>query len=368
MHKTPISLASGYGNFVVPAAATRAATDLLGSGLLEVLPAAGSEALRTALVAPARPAGAGPLSADNVVITPGAKAALFALLKTVLRPGDEVLLPTPNWFGFAALVEQAGGTLRTLPLDPADDYALRPDQLRAALSDRTRVLLFSNPNNPSGRLYRRPELAGWLTVTRDFPDLFVLSDEIYNLINFEAEPTPSLLDFPDPHGRHLVVNGFSKSLALIGWGAGYLVAPAAVARACAEWQHATGCAVPAPTQTAALAVTRQAPAIAAELLAQLRPNRARLLDFLAAQAAIPPALPTATYYAYPDLRAYLRPDLPPAEAAAGLLNRLRQAGVDVVDGTGCGTPGFARISYAVSEADLTEALRRLGGVLGGANG
>ena len=179
------------------------------------------------------PVGAVPLSTENVVVTPGAKAALFALLKTVLRPGDEVLLPTPNWFGFAALVEQAGGTLRTLPLNPADDYSLRADRLRPALSERTRVLLLSNPNNPSGRLYRRAELAERLSVTREFPDLFVLSDEIYNLIHFAAEPAPSLLDFPDPRGRHLVVNGFSKSLALIGWGVGYLVAPAAVARACA---------------------------------------------------------------------------------------------------------------------------------------
>ena len=249
---TSISLASGYGNFAAPVAATEAATRLLRSGLLEVLPAAGSEALRTALVQQPRPADAVALGPENVVITPGAKAALFALLKTVLRPGDEVLLPTPNWFGFAALVEQAGGTLRPLPLNPADDYALSADQLRAALSPRTRVLLFSNPNNPSGRLYRRAELAEWLAVTGDFPDLFVLSDEIYDRINFDAEPTPSLLDFPDPRGRHLVVNGFSKSLALIGWGLGYLVAPAAVAQVCADWQHATGCAVPAPAQAAAL--------------------------------------------------------------------------------------------------------------------
>ena len=358
-----ISLASGYGNFAVPAAATAAAASLLGGGPLEVLPAAGFEALRTALVAGVRPAGAVPLSAENVVVTPGAKAALFALLKAVLRPGDEVLLPTPNWFGFAALVEQAGGILRTLPLDPANDYALNADQLRAALSDRTRVLLFSNPNNPSGRLYRRAELAELLTVTQDFPDLFVLSDEIYNLINFEAEPTPSLLDFPDPRGRHLVVNGFSKSLALIGWGAGYLVAPTAVARACAEWQHATGCAVPVPTQAAALAVTEQAATIGAELVTQLQPNRTLLLDFLAACPAIPAAHPTATYYAYPDLRAYLHPNLPPAEASAGLITRLHQAGVNAVDGTGCGTPGFVRISYAVPEADLIEALQRMSEVL-----
>ncbi len=351
-----ISLASGYGNFAVPAVAAEAAARSLRTPTLEVLPAAGSEALRAALAGPAR----GP---ENVVITPGAKAALFALLQTVLRPGDEVLMPTPNWFGFAELVARAGGILRPLPLDSADDYTLHPAQLRAAIGPRTRVLLFSNPGNPTGRLYSRAELAGWLAVTHDFPDLFVLSDEIYNLINFTSEPTPSLLDFPDPHGQHLVVNGFSKSLALIGWGIGYLVAPAAVAQACADWQHATGCAVPAPTQAAALAVTTAAPAVAAALLAQLQPTRAYLLDFLAALPGVSRSHPTATYYAFPDLRAHLRPHLPPAEASAELMARLARAGVLGVDGAGCDAPGFTRLSYALPEADLALACERMAQVL-----
>ena len=111
-------------------------------------------------------------------------------------------------------------------------------------------------------------------------------------------------------------------------------------------------------------MTQAANLVSETLVAQLRPNRARLLDFLTTLPLVPPAHPTATYYAYPDLRAYLRPDLPPVAASAELVAQLRQAGVEVVDGTGCGTPGFARISYAVPEADLTEAIRRLATVLG----
>ncbi|SET11087.1 pyridoxal phosphate-dependent aminotransferase [Hymenobacter actinosclerus] len=362
----PVSLASGYGNFAVPAEATAAAARALRASPLAVLPAAGSEPLRAALAGrSAAPAAAAPLGPANVVITPGAKAALFALLQTVLRPGDEVLLPTPSWFGFDELIARAGGTLRTLPLSAADNYALPPEQLRAALSGaRTRVLLFSNPNNPTGRRYNRAELASWLRVAADFPDLYLLSDEIYDLIHFEPEPPVSLLDFPDPHGRHLVVNGFSKSLALIGWGLGYLVAPAEIAAACAARQHATGAAVPAPLQAAALAVTEAAPEVAARLLAQLRPTRSYLLDFLETLPAIgPPAAPTGTYYAFPDLRAHLCPGLAPAPASAELVARLCTAGVAVVDGAGCHAPGFARLSYAVPESDLATACERLAGVL-----
>ncbi|MBT2559162.1 pyridoxal phosphate-dependent aminotransferase [Hymenobacter sp. ISL-91] len=362
MH-TPVSLASGYGNFAIPPEAAAAAAHAFQTSPLAVLPAAGSEALRAALAARPRPADAAPLGPANVVITPGAKAALFALLKIVLRPNDEVLLLTPGWFGFDELVARAGGTLRTLPLSPENNYALPPEQLRAGLAGgRTRVLLFTNPGNPTGRRYSRAELADWLQVAADFPDLYLLSDEIYNLVYFEAEPPVSLLDFPDPRGRHLVVNGFSKSLGLIGWGLGYLVAPAPVAAACAAWQHATGAAVPAPLQAAALAVTEAATAVAGRLLAQLRPTRAYLHDFLASLPAAHP-LPAATYYAFPDLRAYLSTGLPPATASAELVACLRAGGVEVVDGAGCHAPGFARLSYAVPEAELALACNRLAAVL-----
>ncbi|SDX40109.1 pyridoxal phosphate-dependent aminotransferase [Hymenobacter psychrophilus] len=361
---TPVSLASGYGNFAVPPEAAGAAAHAFQTSPLTVLPAAGSEALRAALAGRPRPADAAPLGPANVVITPGAKAALFALLKTVLRPGDEVLLPTPSWFGFDELVARAGGTLRTLPLSPDNNYALPAEQLRGALSSRTRVLLFTNPGNPTGRRYSRAELAGWLQVAAEFPDLYLLSDEIYDLIYFEPEPPVSLLDFPDPRGRHLVVNGFSKSLALIGWGMGYLVAPAPVAAASAAWQHATGAAVPAPLQAAALAVTEAAAEVAGRLLQQLRPTRAYLHDFLATLPATgQPLLPAGTYYAFPDLRAYLSSGLLPAPASAELMSRLRTAGVEVVDGAGCHAPGFARISYAVAEADLATACQRMTAVL-----
>lgn len=297
-------------------------------------------------------------------MTPGAKAALFALLRAVLRPHDEVLLPTPNWFGFRELITQAGGTVRELPLNSENGYALDAAQLRAALTPRTRVVLFSNPNNPTGRVYSRAEVGAWLAVTQEYPELFVLSDEIYNGIFFGPEPPPTLLSFPDPNGRHLVVNGFSKSLALIGWGLGYLIAPPAIAQACAAWQQATSAAVPAPLQHAALAVTQHAPSIAQELINQLQPTRQFMLSALADLPLVPPLQPKATYYAFPDLRAYLRPKAEPIVASQALVAHLQAAGLTVVDGATCGAPGFVRLSYAVPEPELREALNRLRQALG----
>ena len=300
------------------------------------------------------------MTPEQIVVTPGGKAALFALFKNILQPGDEVILPTPAWFGFWELISRAGGVARPLLFSPADDYALTPARLMAALTPRTRLLLLTNPHNPTGRVYDRAEIEALLTVTRRRPDVWVLADEIYDLVNFGPEPVPTLLSFDDPHRRHLVVNGFSKSLALIGWGLGYLVAPPAVAAACAAWQFATGSAVPTPAQAAARVAVEASATIAADLLAQLAATREIMFRELASLPDVPPTSPPGgTYYAFPDLRAHLPPADSPAAASAALVQRLRAAGVEVVDGAGCGTPDFVRLSYAVPPALLTEALRRL---------
>jgi len=366
-----ISLASGYGDFAVPAVALAAAAEALAAAgrsaaPLAVAPAAGLPELRDALAARYRRRGAPGLAAAQVLVTSGAKPGLFALLSELLRPGDDVLLPTPNWFGFADLVHRAGGVLRTLPLAAADGYALRPGALRAALTPATRLLLLTNPNNPTGRVYSAAEWGELLAVTADFPQLWVLSDEIYEGICFGPAPVPTLLAFPDPHGRHVVVSGFSKSLALAGWGVGLAVAPPPLAAAVAGRLFSTAGPVPVPNQWAALAATRHAKAISQALCAQLRPGRALLLAGLAALPGAPESVaPEGTYYVFADFTRFLDPAFPAPAASAQLVQRLAAAGVEVVDGASCGAPGFVRISYAVPETALHLALARIGAAVAG---
>ncbi|GAB2874595.1 pyridoxal phosphate-dependent aminotransferase [Hymenobacter ruber] len=365
-----LTLASGYGNFAVPAVALAAADEALRParqhGLpLPVSPVAGLPELREALAHRYRQRGAAGVMAEQVVVTAGTKAGLFALLSEMLQPGDDVLLPTPNWFGFYDLVRRAGGSLRPLPLRAVDNYALTPEMLRAALTRATRLLIISNPNNPTGRVYSRAEWAAILAVTAEFPGLWVLSDEIYEGISFGPEPVPTLLALPGPHERHVVVSGFSKSLALAGWGVGCLVAPPALAQAVAARIFSTGLAVPVPAQMAALAATQHAEAIGAALCAQLKPTRQLLLDALAALPGAPTvAAPEGSYYVFADFTRFLAPGLPAPEASATLVRQLAEAGVEVVDGATCGAPGFLRLSYAVAEADLRRALAIIGSVVG----
>ncbi|SFP72831.1 pyridoxal phosphate-dependent aminotransferase [Hymenobacter arizonensis] len=364
MAAVPISLASGYGNFAVPPVALEAATQALATAQqhnapLAVSPAAGLPELREALAQRYQRRGA-TVTAEQVVVTAGAKTGLFALLSEMLQPGDDVLMPTPNWFGFQDLVRRAGGTLRDLPLAAATNYELSPETLRTALQPNTRLLLLSNPNNPTGRVYSRADWTELLAVTQDFPDLWVLSDEIYEGISFGPEPVPTLLALPDPHQRHVVVSGFSKSLALAGWGIGHLVAPVALAEAVTARIFATGAGVPVPVQAAALAATQQAEAISSALCEQLKATRQVLLDGLASLPDAPAVVaPEGTYYVFADFTRWLKPGLPAAAASAQLVQQLKAAGVEVVDGTTCGAPGFVRLSYAVPEADLQEALARM---------
>ncbi|WP_210517193.1 pyridoxal phosphate-dependent aminotransferase [Hymenobacter terricola] len=364
-----VSLASGYGDFAVPDVALAAATAVFAEAgqrhaPLAVSPASGLPELREALAQRYRQRGAAGVTAEQVLVTSGAKTGLFALLSEMLRPGDEVVLPTPNWFGFYDLVRRAGGVLRPLPLASADNYALRPEALRAALTPATRLLIISNPNNPTGRVYSRAEWAALLAVTAEFPQLWVLSDEIYEGISFGPEPVPTLLALPDPHQRHVAVSGFSKSLALAGWGVGCLVAPPELARAVTARLFSTGVAVPVPVQAAALAATRQAEAIGAALCAQLQPARQLLLAGLAGLPGAPAEVaPEGTYYVFADFTRFLDPNLPPPAASAQLVQQLAAAGVEVVDGATCGAPGFLRLSYAVKEGALRLALARIGAVV-----
>ena len=365
-----VSLASGYGDFAVPEVALRATTAALREAQahgapLPVPPAGGLPALREAIAARYRRRGAAGVDSAQVVVTPGAKVALFSVLCELLRPGDDVLLPTPNWFGFADLVRRAGGVLRPLPLASADGYALTPAALRAALRPGTRLLIISNPNNPTGRVFNQEEWAALLAVMADYPELWVLSDEIYEGICFGARPVPTLLAQPGPAARRVVVSGFSKSLALAGWGVGCLVAPAPVAAAIEARLFSTSGAVPLPNQLAALAATEQAEAIGEQLCRQLRPTRQLLLDGLRDLAPVACTAPEGTYYVFADFTRYLTPGLPPDQASAQLVRRLADCGVEVVDGASCGAPGFVRLSYAVSEAVLREALRRMQTALAG---
>ena len=327
-------------------------------------PAQGLPALREAIADRYRRTAGIAVDTARIVVTPGTKYAVHTLLQTLLQPGDEVLIPTPNWFGFHQLMTRArGATLRLLPLDAADGYALPPAAVVAALTPQTKLLILTNPGNPTGRVYALAELNAVLAAVRAArPDVWVLSDEIYDGITFEPSlrPAPTVLALPDPGGRHVVINGFSKSLAMAGWRVGYVVAPPALAPVLTQYLLDTVSGVAPLNQLAGAAATDHFEAVTRDLLTALVPAREVLLSGLD-QLGVP-AFPTqGAYYAFADLRPWLPAGFASeAAASAALLARLRdEFGLLLIDGATCGAPGFARITFAAPVADLREGLRRL---------
>lgn len=357
-----ISLADGYATFTAPPLAMDALRRAVSGDRLRFGPPEGIPELREAIRRRYRRQYGAEVNLANIVVTPGAKFGLHALLRTLLRPGDEVLIPTPNWAGLVDLVRDAGGNLNLLKLDPAEGYALSPEKLAAAITPHTRAILLTNPNNPTGRVYTKAEIGALLAVAVQWPDLYFISDEIYDGLTYDGVRVPSLVEWPDPRERHIIVHGFSKSLAMPGWHVGYVVAPAAIAKAMTDYQRRTVSSAAVIYQQGAVAVTDAFEEITAGLLPQLTFNRQLLLDGLARIGASAFA-PQGGYFVFADLRAWLPPGPEPA-AAGGLVNFLRtDAGLTVLDGTLFGAPGFVRMLFATSVADLREALRRLAGGL-----
>ncbi|MFT5596812.1 MAG: aspartate aminotransferase, partial [Flammeovirgaceae bacterium] len=174
-------------------------------------------------------------SADQIVVSTGAKQSLANLILAVVNPGDEVLLPAPYWVSYIEMVKMAGGTPVVVETSIEDDYKISASQLRENLNDKTRMLIFSSPCNPSGSVYSEAELREWADVIKDFPNLIAVSDEIYEHINY-TENHFSLASIDTIYGQTVTVNGVSKSFAMTGWRIGYIGAPLWIAKACIKLQ------------------------------------------------------------------------------------------------------------------------------------
>ena len=172
---------------------------------------------------------------EQIVVSNGAKQALCNVILSTINPGDEVVIPTPAWVSYVEMVKLAEGVTVTVPATIEQDFKITPDQLRNAITPRTRMVLLCSPSNPTGSVYSRGELQGLVDVLKDYPDILILSDEIYRHINFTGSYS-SLATFPEVADRVVVINGVSKAYAMTGWRIGFMAGPVAVAKACTKLQ------------------------------------------------------------------------------------------------------------------------------------
>jgi len=298
---------------------------------------------------------------ENILVSTGAKQSLANVVMAIVDKGDEVVIPTPYWVTYSEIVKLAEGTVVLVRTKPADKYKITPAQLDAALTSKTTLFIFSSPCNPSGSVYTKDELAGLAEVFRKHPQVFIISDEIYEYINFTGKHE-SLAQFEDLKDRIIIINGLSKGYAMTGYRLGYIAAHPTVVKACEKLQGQYTSGANAVTQRGAITA----------LLGDLRPTvamgeefarrRIRMLELLKAIPGVEIVEPDGAFYVFPVVTAYFGKSdgtnfIKDADDLCMYL--LNTAHVSTVTGRAFGEPDCIRISFANSMEKIEDAMSRI---------
>jgi aspartate aminotransferase len=348
------SLSTGEPDFETPAFIRRAAAEALEAGHTRYGPVAGEPALREAIAAKLRQENGVPATAEQVLVSNGGKQALYNLFQVLLDPGDEVLLPSPYWLSYPEMARLAGATVRLVPGVAEDGFRLRAEQLEAAITPASRLLVLNSPSNPTGTVLGRQELEAIASVVRRHPHLAVVCDEIYEFLLAPGHEHHSFAAVaPDLADRVFIVNGFAKGWSMTGWRIGWLAGPAHVVAAAAALQSQSTSNVCTFAQYGALAAL-QAPRDCVRQMAEQFNRRRRFLgDGLRSIEGVRLHPPEGAFYAFPDLSAW---GLDSMELCRRLLDAV---GLAVVPGVAFGDDRCIRLSCAASIATLEDGLERL---------
>ena len=298
---------------------------------------------------------------DQIVVSTGAKQSLANVAMVLLNPGDEVILPAPYWVSYRDIVKLAGGVPVEVPTGIESDFKMTPEQLRAAITPKTKMIWYSSPCNPSGSVYSREALEGLASVLREHPHIFIVSDEIYEHINFRGGHV-SMAGIDGMYDRTITVNGVSKAFAMTGWRIGYIGAPAWIAKACTKFQGQITSGANAIGQRATIAAL-QAPVDSIRyMIDEFHRRRDLILELLGEIDGFKVNVPEGAFYVFPDISAFFGRELRGhrIENASDLaMYLLQEAHVATVTGEAFGNPNCIRISYAASEKEIREAVRRI---------
>lgn len=349
-----ISMSLGEPDMETPIHIRQAAQEAVADGWSHYGPVAGIPPLRAAIARQQNNVVGNRIAweADDVMVSVGAKMAIYNAIQTAINPGDEVIIPMPSWVSYSEMVKLAGGKVVAVDTKFEDDYCMTPEQLRAALSDKTRMLILCSPNNPTGSIYNREKLEALVAILRDYPEVCVLSDEIYASLSYDMSPL-SMAAFEPLSDRLIIVNGVSKSYAMTGYRIGWLMTKnRPFINACIRLQgQQLTCATMVAQKAAEAALT--GPQTCVEQMRKVFEERRDLICRLAAE--IPGwkfKKPQGAFYLFPDVSA-----IGYGNAVAEML--LEKAHVAVVPGVAFGCPECIRLSYAISTEEIKEAMRRI---------
>ena len=298
---------------------------------------------------------------SQIVVSTGAKQSLANVAMVILNPGDEVLLPCPYWVSYAEIVKLAEGVPVEIPTTVETNFKITPEQLEAAITPKTRMIWYSSPCNPSGMVYSREELRALADVLKKYPDIIVVSDEIYEHINFVGEHA-SMAEFEDMYDRTVTVNGVSKAFAMTGWRIGYIGGPTYIARACNKMQGQITSGANCIAQRAVITALEAPVSKISHMIDTFKNRRKLIIGLLNEIDGFITPEPEGAFYVFPNVSSYFGKTIKGHEilnATDFSLFLLEEANVATVTGDAFGNPECIRISYAASEPQIEEALKRI---------
>ncbi|MBD2715526.1 pyridoxal phosphate-dependent aminotransferase [Microvirga sp. STR05] len=357
-----ISLSFGEPDFQTPQYIKDAAKKALDDGYTFYTPVPGYPDLRQAICDKLQRDNQLDYKPENIVVSTGAKQALANAVLSLVNPGDEVIVFAPYWVSYEEMVKLAEGTTITLMGALENDFKVTAQELEAAITPRTKLIMYSSPCNPTGSVFSREELAAIAQVVARHPQVHVLADEIYEYINFVGEHV-SMAQFADIKDRVITVNGFSKGYAMTGWRIGYLAARKEIASACEKMQSQITSGTCSITQRAALAALQGGRSSADEMVAAYRRRRDLVLKLCQDIPGFRTPTPSGAFYVFPDVTGYFGKTTPSGDvihnASDLALFMLNDGHVAAVDGGAFGAPNCIRFSTAAADEKLREAFIRI---------
>lgn len=363
--KDIISLSLGEPDFNTPDFIKEAAKTAIDENWSNYPPVDGYLELKQAIVTKFQRDNGLNYQTANIVVSTGAKQSLYNIAQAMINEGDEVILPAPYWVSYYEIIKMAGGIPVVVPTSVASDFKITPYQLQQAITPKTKMMWFSSPCNPSGSVYNREELTALADVLKNREDIYVVSDEIYEHINFSGSFC-SIGSIPGMFERTITVNGVAKAFAMTGWRIGYIGAAEFIAKACTKLQGQVTSGANSIAQRATIAALEANPSEIGYMVEAFHKRRDLVLHLVNDIKGLEVNIPEGAFYVFPDVSYYFGKTLNGVlinNADDLALYLLEFANVATVTGDAFGNPNCIRLSYATSETILIEAFKRIKEVL-----
>jgi aspartate aminotransferase len=356
-----ISLSLGEPDFNTPDFIKEAAKEGIDQNYTKYMPVPGYLDLREAISHKFKRDNNLSYAPKQIVVSQGAKESIANVVLALVNPGDEVIIPAPYWVSYIEIVRLAGGVPVIVETDIEDDFKLDAKGLSNAITDKSKLMIFSNPCNPTGSSYDKTELKEIADVIAQYPNLYVISDEIYEHINFESKQE-SLAQFENVYDQTITINGVSKSFAMTGWSLGFIVAPFEIANACTKMQGQFTSGTSSISQRAAIAAMNPEPKVIKNMIDKFKSRIELVYGLLNEIDGLITNMPGGAFYFFPDVTAFFgksNGDIKVNNASDLAMYLLEVGRVATVTGDAFGNPKCIRLSYAASEEELIEAMARI---------